>query len=591
MGSKNYSKAVEDIKSTVSIVDVIGSCISIKRAGSNYKACCPFHKEKTPSFIVSDTKNTYHCYGCGEHGDAISFIEKYYNIDFPQAVERIAAQYGITIEETKDVRDKKKDEYYNANRLAARYFFDCLSKTANKGYTYMSGRGLSAKTMQYFGIGYSGDTWTGLTDHLLSNGISKETIITLGLSAEKNGKVYDKFRSRVMFPIIDIRGKVIGFGGRIIGDGEPKYLNSPESSIYLKKNNLYGINRAKDAILKNDYAILVEGYMDCISLFQSGIENAVASCGTALTNEQAKLIKRYSKNVVLCYDSDKAGIAAALRGIDILRDAGMDVRVLNVDDGKDPDEYIKKHGKDSFLDLLDKKALPGVEYKVKILRNSYDLSDNTQGIRFFKELAGIIRSLSPVEADIYIQKYSKEFGISEGAMRREVENAKPENNSRVNLHQRVADPEKPAKLNIRDVNLERMIIRLILFKSSNLEDFRKYPEAFVTEKGKTVFRVFEENYIEGTEFDIKQFADDLSEDEMYFLEQIMEKIQIGDDSRAFSDCMQRLENNRKQKRIDEINDIIQMSDALPEEDINQDLINDLLKELQSLQINRNEGDK
>ncbi len=290
MSVKNYQKATEDIKSTVSIAEVIGSCVSLKRSGSNFMACCPFHKEKTPSFSVNESKGFFHCFGCGESGDVIKFVEKYYNLDYPAAVEKLAAQYGITIEETKSREDSRNDEYYEANRLAARYFFECISRSANKGYDYITGRGITPETIKKFGIGYSSEDWTGLTERLLSAGVSKETLITLGLSAESNGKIYDKFRNRVIFPIINVRGKVIGFGGRNLGPEKPKYLNSNESSVYQKKYNLYGLNRSKDAVVREGYAIMVEGYMDCISLYQSGIENVAASCGTALTPEQAKLL-------------------------------------------------------------------------------------------------------------------------------------------------------------------------------------------------------------------------------------------------------------------------------------------------------------
>ena len=468
MSGKNYAKAVEDIKSTVNIVDVIGSCLTLKRSGSGYTACCPFHNEKTPSFSVSDRKGFYHCFGCGEHGDVIKFIEKYYHLDFPSAVEKLCAQYGITIEETAGPSDKKKEEYYNANKLAARYFYDNISKSANKGYDYMTHRGLSAKTMQFFGIGYGGDGWTGLTDKLLKEGVRKEVLLELGLSREKNGRLYDYFHDRVIFPIINVRGKVIGFGGRVMDKSEPKYLNSPESAVYQKKYNLYGINRSKDAMIREGFAILVEGYMDCVSLYQSGVENVAAVCGTALTPEQAKLIKRYTKNVVLCLDSDPPGIKAALTGIDVLKEAGLEVKVLNVDDGKDPDEYIKDHGRDAFLELMQKKAVPGVEYKVNVLKRSYDLKDHTQGIKFLQELAGIIKKLSPVEGDIYIQKYAKEFGISEGALRREVEQAEADKTGEVPVRHEVQpeQPEKAKQPSRTQLNVEHMLIRLIMLKPS-----------------------------------------------------------------------------------------------------------------------------
>ena len=515
MSGKNYSKAVEDIKSTVNIVDVIGSAVTLKRSGSGYMACCPFHKEKTPSFSVSESKGFYHCFGCGEHGDVIKFVEKYYNLDFQSAVEKLCAQYGIIIEETVGPSDKKKEEYYEANKQAARYFFDKLSKSANKGYDYMSGRGLTAKTLQFFGIGFAGEDWTGLVDTLTRNGVRKDVLIELGLAAEKNGRLYDKFRGRVIFPIINVRGKVIGFGGRIIGDGEPKYLNSPESAVYQKKYNLYGLNRSKDAVIREGFAILVEGYMDCVSLYQAGVENVAASCGTALTSEQAKLLKRYAKNVVLCYDSDNAGINAALRGIDVLREAGIDVRVLNVDDGKDPDEYIKKHGKDAFLDLMNRKSVPGVEYKVNILKRSYDLKDHTQGIKFLQELAGIIKALSPVEADIYIQKYSKEFGISEGALRREVEQSTGEKTGDVPVRRaaQVDEPVKNRQPSRTQLNVEHMLIRLIMLRPSFFERISDYPEAFVSDRGKAVIAAIGTFYKDG-ELDVDALKNDLSDEDL-----------------------------------------------------------------------------
>ena len=591
MSGKNYSKAVEDIKSTVNIVDVIGSAVTLKRSGSGYMGCCPFHKEKTPSFSVSESKGFYHCFGCGEHGDVIKFVEKYYNLDFQSAVEKLCAQYGIIIEETVGPSDKKKEEYYEANKQAARYFYDRLSKSANKGYEYMSGRGLSAKTMQFFGIGYAGEDWTGLVDKLTKNGVRKDVLIELGLAAEKNGRLYDKFRGRVIFPIINVRGKVIGFGGRIIGDGEPKYLNSPESAVYQKKYNLYGLNRSKDAMLREGFGILVEGYMDCVSLYQAGIENVAASCGTALTPEQAKLLKRYAKSVVLCYDSDNAGINAAIRGIDVLREAGIEVKVLNVDDGKDPDEYIKKHGKDSFLDLMKRKAVPGVEYKVAILKRSYDLKDHTQGIKFLQELASIIKRLSPVEADIYIQKYSKEFGISEGALRREVEAASGDKPSDVPVRHAAqpSESDKSGQPSRTQLNVEHMLIRLIMLKPSYMERIRDYPEAFVSGRGRSVIQSMESFYKNG-ELDMDSLRSELSDEDLLYLDKVEEKIQIGEDmEKSFMDCVSKLERARRDARIEEIDAILDMSDTLPEEALDQEYINKLLMEKQQLII-KNKGE-
>ena len=584
MSVKNYQKAKEDIKSTVSIAEVIGACVSLKRSGANYMACCPFHKEKTPSFSVNESKGFFHCFGCGESGDVIKFVEKYYNLDFPSAVEKLAAQYGITIEETRSREDSKNDEYYETNRLAARYFFECISKSANKGYDYISRRGIKPETIKKFGLGYAPDEWSGLTDRLTAAGVSKETLVALGLASEKDGKVFDKFRNRVIFPIINVRGKVIGFGGRNLGPEKPKYLNSNESSVYQKKLNLYGLNRSKDAIVKEGYVIIVEGYMDCISLFQSGIENVAASCGTALTPEQAKLLRRYAGKVVLCYDSDDPGIKAALRGIDVLREAGFEVRVLNVDEGKDPDEYVQKNGKDAFLQLLEEKTVSDIDYKVSILKNSFNLKDHTQGIKFFRALAHILHGLDPVEADIYIQKYSKEYLISEGALRREAEMSTEENKQ--NNFVRSVQTEEPAKktaVSAADVNLERMIIRLVMLKSSYYDTIKEYPEAFATEKGKIIGAAFSALYRPGEEFDRKTIESEISEESADLLSRILDNVQIGDADKAFEDCVSKLESKRKDKRRAEIYTILEMSDSMPEDAVDQTLIKQLLTELKALQ--------
>ena len=584
MSVKNYQKATEDIKSTVSIAEVIGSCVSLRRTGANYMACCPFHKEKTPSFSVNESKGFYHCFGCGESGDVIKFVEKYYNLDFPMAVEKLAAQYGITIEETRSREDSRNDEYYEANRLAARWFFEKLSTTANPGYTYMARRGITPKTMQYFGIGYDPEGWTGLTDHLTASGVSKETMLALGLCAESNGRVYDKFRGRVIFPIINVRGKVIGFGARILTDEKPKYMNSNESPIYQKKMNLFGINRSKDAISKEGFAIIVEGYMDCISLFQSGVQNVVASCGTALTPEQAKLLKRYAKKVILCLDSDSAGINAALRGIDVLREAQLEVRVLNVDDGKDPDEYVQKNGKDAFLKLVETKTVADIDYKVGVLKKSFNLKDHTQGIKFFRALAQIIHGLDPVEADIYIQKYAKEYGISEGALRREAEISVTEKVQDTYIGRpKEENASKQPVISAADVNLERMLIRLAMLSSSYYGSLKDYPEAFVTDKGKVIAAAFGALYKEGEEFEKKAVESEISEEASEYLSRIMENIQIGEADKAFGDCISKLESKRRAKRRAEIYTILEMSDSMPEDAVDQTHINKLLTELKALQ--------
>ncbi len=371
MGLSFSNATIEDLKSQLNVVDVVGRVMPLKRAGSNYKGVCPFHNEKTPSFVVSEQKQIFTCFGCGATGDSIEFVKRYYNLDFNEAIEKLAAEYGITVKRNNFGEDREK--YYEINKLAARFFFRAFSEDENAGYRYMKNRGLDDATLRKFGIGFADEKWDSLYSYFKEQGVDEKVLLELGLISESKGKYYDKFRNRVMFPIINTSGKVIGFGGRAIGDDTPKYLNSPENKVFQKKNNLYALNTTKQDIGKDGFAIMVEGYMDAISLYQGGVRNVIASLGTALTENQTKLIKRYTKNVVLSYDADSAGQNAAMRGSEILSKEGCRVRVLHVTEGKDPDEFIKKNGREAFLRLIDG-ALPYIDYKLNYVKKDMDLN-------------------------------------------------------------------------------------------------------------------------------------------------------------------------------------------------------------------------
>ncbi|MBQ5954469.1 MAG: DNA primase, partial [Firmicutes bacterium] len=411
----------DDLKSQLNIVDVIGRVVPLKRAGSNYKGVCPFHSEKTPSFVVSDQKQIFTCFGCGATGDVIEFTKRYYNLDFIEACEKLGKEYGIEVDFSKSSGNKEREEYYKINREAAAFFYKAFTENANPGYTYMKKRGLEDSILKKFGIGYADKEWDSLYKHFKAKGVDEKILLELGLISQgKEGKYYDKFRNRVIFPIINTSGKVIGFGGRRIDDNDnPKYLNSPENMIFQKKNNLYALNTTKQDIGKEGSAIIVEGYMDVISLYQHGVKNVVASLGTALTDNQAKLIKRYTNTVNLCYDSDSAGINAALRGIDILTPRGLKVKVFHVTDGKDPDEFAKAHGKDAFMKLV--KAAPGaIQYKLDSAKKGFDLSKDEEKLDYIKKAAAILRTLSPVETDIYVRALAEELKVSERAIFAEI---------------------------------------------------------------------------------------------------------------------------------------------------------------------------
>ncbi len=408
-----WDNFIDDLKMQVNIVDVVGREVDLKKAGANYKGLCPFHSEKTPSFMVNEEKQIFNCFGCGQKGDVIKFVQEYYKLPFMEAVEKLCGEYGITMPERRHSSQRKDySRYYEINAKAARFFYNSLGTGNNKGLAYLRSRGLSRDTIVKFGLGYAPASGTALVDHLRSEKVTDEEMLKLGLANSGKNGLYDKFRDRVIFPIINTQDKVIGFGGRAIGDIKPKYLNSPESEVFLKKNNLFGLNFTKSEISSEGRAVIVEGYMDVISLYQSGIRNVAASLGTALTDNQARLLCRYSKNIILSYDSDNAGISAALRGITVINNAGGKPRVLTVTDGKDPDEFIQKNGKEAFLRLEDD-AVPATEFRLELAKRDFDLSTDMGVLAYIERIVPVLRSLGPVEQELYIRKLSQELGISE----------------------------------------------------------------------------------------------------------------------------------------------------------------------------------
>jgi DNA primase len=407
---------IEKIKYENDIVDVISESVRLKRAGRNYLGLCPFHHEKTPSFSVSPEKQIYKCFGCGEAGNVITFVMKLKNKSFPEACEYLAEKASIEMK-TDNRYDNQKAKYnkmYEINVEAARFFFNNL-KNNNVAKEYFFNRGINQKTINKFGLGYSLNNWNGVLNYLKSKGYTELDMLSLGLiSKSPKGRYYDLFKNRVMFPVFNVRGKVIGFGGRVFGDTKPKYLNSPETILFKKGTNLYGLNLAiKD--LSEKKIIIVEGYMDCISLHQYGITNTVASLGTALTGKQAKLLKRYTDEVIISYDADAAGQAATLRGLEILKNEGFLIKVLTVPKGKDPDEFIKINGKEAFLELI-KNALPLIEYKIEKCGEGVNFEDREQMIKYVGRVAQVIVNLDPIEKDVYIKKISEKTNVNEQAI-------------------------------------------------------------------------------------------------------------------------------------------------------------------------------
>jgi len=408
---------IRKIKEQNDIVDVISERVKLKKVGRNYTGLCPFHNEKSPSFTVSQDKQIYKCFGCGEAGNVISYIMKDRNVTFPEAARVLAERANISIEVDNEENNLQKSMYkkmHNINVEAARYFYDNLRKD-KKAEIYFSNRGITEVTMRKFGLGFSFDKWDGLLVYLKKKGYSELDLFNIGLIIKSpKGSYYDRFRNRIMFPVFDYKGSVIGFGGRVLDDSKPKYLNSPETPLFHKGLNLYGLN----FVIKNNKSrtiIIVEGYMDCISLHQYGFSNVVASLGTALTINQAKLLKKHVDTVIISFDADIAGKAATLRGLETLRNEGFDLRVLTVPKGKDPDEYIKNNGKQAFQKLVED-ALPLIDYRLKRAGEGINFSNSEMLIQYVKKVTEIVADLDPVEKDVYIKKASEDTGIKEQAI-------------------------------------------------------------------------------------------------------------------------------------------------------------------------------
>ena len=414
---------LQDLAERSDIVDVVSAYVRLtKKSGANLFGLCPFHSEKTPSFSVSPDKQIYHCFGCGKGGSVISFIMEIENLSFPDAVAHLARRAGLAIPEDGDPDGRKRrDRLLALNREAARFFFGELTKPSGQSaQDYVLKRRISPAMAKRFGLGFAPDGFYALSDAMHDKGFSDFELIDAGLcNANKSGKgVHDVFRNRLMFPVIDVRGNVIGFSGRILGEGEPKYLNSRETPVFNKSRNLFALNLAKKS--KSGYILLSEGNIDVVSLHQAGFDSAVASLGTSLTPEQARLISRYTGEVIIAYDSDTAGQKAAQRAIGILENLDLKVRVLQMTGAKDPDEFIKARGPDAFRNLIDDSE-NHVEYRLRAVEEKYELGDDTQKVAFLKEAAAVVAELrSPVEREVYAMRLAERAGVDKAVVADEV---------------------------------------------------------------------------------------------------------------------------------------------------------------------------
>lgn len=522
---------IQELKSRTDIADVISSYVSLKRSGRSLMGLCPFHNEKSPSFSVSRENGFFYCFGCGAGGDAITFIRKIENLDYVEAVRLLAQRAGLTVPETgtDDGMGLLRTRIYEANREAARFYHRCLySPEGKNALEYLRGRQLSEKTIRHFGLGYSPASRFELVNHLRAKGFSNNEIIQANLAnLSSRGNSFDRFSDRVMFPIIDLRGNVIAFGGRIMSDIKPKYLNTSDTPVFNKSRSLFAMQFAKNKA--NGQLILVEGYMDVIALHQAGFENTVATLGTALTQEQAMMIKRYCDEVVICYDADEAGQKATQRAISILRPAGLRIRILTVPNGKDPDEFIKSHGDQGsarFRMLLERSG-NDMDYRLSKLQAGFNMEITAQRVEFLTEAAKLVSQLdNPVEQDVYISRLSGELGVEKAAFAQLVKkNSRQSSRQRQRQQQLDAQTAMNARgdrlntekyFNLRAANAEEALLALMILNPDSASRIAEEvtPEMFVTGFNRRIYEILRGRVKDNLEVTMQDISGELTTEEM-----------------------------------------------------------------------------
>lgn len=504
-----YSEEIiDEIRNSNDIVDVISQYVVLKRSGRNFFGLCPFHKEKSPSFCVSADKQIFHCFGCGVGGNVIHFVSKIENLNFRETLETLADRAGIELPtlETSETDNKLsilKSKIYEINQITAEFYHNNLynSAIAKPAQEYVKKRRLDNNTLKKFLIGYSGN-YNELYKLLVEKGFQEEEILESGLvNKTPDGKYVDRYRKRLMFPIQDVRNKIIAFGGRVLDDSKPKYINSPENVVYSKGRHLFGLNVAKKGELKK--IIIVEGYMDTISLHQRGITNVVASLGTALTEAQGRLLRKSSEQVIIGYDSDGAGQAATMRGLEILNNLGCDVRILQIEQAKDPDEFVIKYGPERFEKQVEK-SISLVEYKVKMLKEGLNLENAGDKIKFLNKIAKVLSKIdNEIEREVYIQNISLEYKISKDAIYAEVIKLSSQNANNAKILEK-AKPKLERKqetvVNEQADEREKLIIYLLInYPEQSYEKIKNNIELdeFISESNQNIIKKLYEEIEKG----------------------------------------------------------------------------------------------
>ncbi len=557
------------------IEDVVGQYVSLKRSGANLFGLCPFHGEKTASFSVNPDKGIYYCFGCHKGGGAINFMMEIEGLSYPDAVRSLAKRVGMEVPEDDQYqsRYRQQERLWALNKEAARFFNAQLYTEAGaQGLAYAQKRGMPKSILTKFGIGFAPDSWNALTDAMRQKGYTDQELRDANLVSDKNGHIYDRFRNRLMFPIIDVRGNVIGFGGRVMDNSTPKYLNSTDTLVFNKRKNLFAMNYAKKT--KMGYIILVEGYMDAIALHQYGFDCAVASLGTSLTEDQATLLSKYTDQVVLIYDGDEAGQNATRRAIPMLEKAGLQVKVLKMRDAKDPDEYLKKFGADKFKVLLEESA-NRVEYQLGAIAKKYNISLDEERVKYIQECADLISTLpSPVQREVYSGRVADNAKISLEAMKLEVNKSFKRRMAKERRKQEKQDLSPAKNLqpksrtirydNIRSAMAEETVIAMAMRENALLDRIGMLkPESFSSPLLGKVFRQMLARHTQGLEAS-PGVLEELESEEMSHIAYICQRQQGPVNEQAFADCVRAIINEHEKSSVNSVDELMALRNKMRE---------------------------
>ena len=559
------NQLIDEILDKTDIVEIISGYVPLKKAGQNFKACCPFHKEKTPSFMVSSAKQIYHCFGCGAGGNIIGFLMKYEGMDFIEAIKMLADKTNVTLPQFR-AGDKTKNSFaeklYGVNDLACSLYEENLAKEFGaSAHSYFIHRGINERTIKHFRLGFAEDSWQGLVNYCKANDIEPDILQKAGLVLQnaESKNWYDRFRNRVIFPIFDLRNRVLGFGARVMDNSLPKYINSPETFIYTKGKHLYGLNFSKTYIRKQNYVIIVEGYFDLILPFQNGIRNIVATLGTALTIAQINAIKRFTKNVIIIYDSDKAGEDATLRGLDLLIEEDMNVRIAVLPKGTDPDSFVRKEERSGFMDVL-KKSKDLFDYKLATLTLKFKKSEPHGKARIVNEMLPTIAKIkNAVLKSSYLKKMSEELSLDEESIRAELKKLKPDF---ARTHAAGIDAEPKTFGNLAEITL----LAIALEDTDSVEKIEK-ELGFRSFKDESIARIlekikkFHENGKKITPSHLISYFEDNRVEEI-----ISEAVSIGqtiqDKNKGLNDCFRYIKRNNLKQALKSSTDINEINELL-----------------------------